>query len=60
MTAFEVGSIAIPNLFLPRCTCSCSPPVLLTIIGVPHASDSKVARPNPSASEMLIVTSAKL
>ena len=53
-------AIPIPNQSLPSVTCSCRPPVILTIIGVPQANDSNVARPNPSASEMLIVQSAIL
>jgi len=60
MTALELGEMPIPvGAFLVPNWC-CKPPVLVAIIGVPHAIDSNVARPKPSASEMLIVQSAKL
>jgi len=55
-----VGYKPIPNQSIPLVTCSCRPPVILTIIGVPQESDSNVANPNPSASEILIVQSTML
>ena len=41
-------------------TCSWRPPVIVAIIGVPQDRDSNVARPKPSASEILIVKSEAL
>ena len=60
MIAFDDGSIPTPNHSLPSVTCSCSPPVMLTIIGVSVAKDSSVANPKPSASEMFTVQSTEL
>ena len=60
ITDFEQGSSPIPNHSSPSVTCSCSPPVILTIIGVSHARDSKVPKPKPSASEMFTVQSTAL
>ena len=60
ITAFEDGWIPYPNQFVPSVTCSCNPPVILTMIGVPQDNDSNVARPNPSASLILMVKSAAL
>ena len=57
MTDLEEGRRGMPNQSVPLVTCSCRPPVILTIIGVPHDKDSSVAKPNPSASEMLMVQS---
>ena len=57
MTAFEEGSKPTPNHSSPSVTCSWRPPVIVTIIGVPQERDSKVAKPNPSASEIFTVTS---
>ena len=50
-----LGWIPHPNQLVPSVTCSCNPPVMFTIMGVPQDSDSNVANPNPSASEILIV-----
>ena len=58
--ALEIGSRPTPKNSSPSVTWSWRPPVIVTIIGVPLERDSRVERPNPSASKTQHVTSAIL